>query len=316
MPGAASSFPPAARTNGARLRAIETRHAAATLAARLPSLVIAAKQVAQSVMHGVHGRRRAGPGENFWQFRAFQSGEPASGIDWRRSAREDRAYVREREWEAAHTVWIWFDRSASMAFASSLAQTSKLERAAVLALALADLLVRGGERVGLLGLTRPLASRGIIERFAEAIALDEAHGAPPSPLPAAAPLKARSRAVLIGDFLEDSGAFARVIAALSAEGAAGQALMIADPIEETFPFAGHTEFIAPDGAARLRAPRAQGLREAYLERLAGHREAVRAACAAQGWGLALHRTDQPAAQALLALRMRLEGPGAAGQAVR
>jgi len=291
------------------------RHEAAVLAARLPSLVVAARQIAQSVMHGVHGRRRAGPGETFWQFRAFQSGEPAAGIDWRRSAREDRAYVREREWEAAHTVWIWFDRSPSMAFASSLAQTSKLERAAVLALALAELLVRGGERVGLLGLTRPLASRGIIERFAEAIALDEAHASgPASPLPPAAPLKARSRAVLIGDFLEDSAAFGHAIAALSAEGASGQALMVCDPIEETFPFAGHTEFVAPQGAQRLRAPRAQAMREAYLARLAAHREALRLACLAHGWGLALHRTDQPAAQALLALRMRLENPALPGAA--
>ena len=301
-------------TAATRLDGPEVRHEAATLAARLPSLVVAAKQVAQSVMHGVHGRRRAGPGETFWQFRAFQSGEPAAGIDWRRSAREDRAYVREREWEAAHTVWLWFDRSPSMAFASSLAQTSKLERAAVLALALSDLLVRGGERVGLLGLTRPLASRGIIERFAEAIALDEMHAKqPPAALPIAAPLRARSRAVLIGDFLSEEHEVARTIAALSAEGATGQALMIADPIEETCPFSGHTEVVAPDGVARLRAPRAQGLREAYLTKLTAHREAVRAACATQGWGLAIHRTDQPAAQALLALRMRLEGPGSPGR---
>jgi len=293
----------------------QVRHDAAVLAARLPSLVVAARQVAQSVMHGVHGRRRAGPGETFWQFRAFQSGEPAAGIDWRRSAREDRAYVREREWEAAHTVWIWFDRSPSMAFASSLAQTSKLERAAVLALALAELLVRGGERVGLLGLTRPLATRGIIERFAEAIALDEIHSrTPASPLPDAAPLKARSRAVLIGDFLEDEREIARTIAALSAEGATGQALMIADPIEETFPFLGHTEFVTPEGALRLRAPRAQALRDQYLARLAAHREALRAACISQGWGLALHRTDQPAAQALLSLRTRLENPAMPGAA--
>ena len=112
------------------------RSEAATLAARLPSLVVAAKQIAQSVMYGVHGRRRAGPGENFWQFRPFISGEPATGIDWRRSAREDRAYVREREWEAAHTVWLWVDRSASMRFASPLAQASKIERGVVLGLAL------------------------------------------------------------------------------------------------------------------------------------------------------------------------------------
>jgi uncharacterized protein (DUF58 family) len=285
------------------------RRDAATLAARLPSLIVAARQVAQSVMHGVHGRRRAGPGETFWQFRPFISGEPASGVDWRRSAREDRAYVREREWEAAHTVWIWIDRSPSMAFVSQLAQASKIERAAVLGLAAADLLVRGGERVGLLGLTRPLATRGVIERFAEALALDERLSPIQPALPPPASLTARSKVVLIGDFLSDEAAIRRAIDALSAQGAQGQALMIADPVEETFPFEGHTEFVGADGSTRLRAPRAQGLRDAYLARLAHHRDAVRAACAARGWDFALHRTDKPAAQALLALRMRLEGPG-------
>ena len=149
------------------------RRDAATLSARLPSLVIAARRVAQTVRHGVHGRRRAGSGETFWQFRPFLSGEPSSRVDWRRSAREERAFVREREWEAAHTVWIWFDRSASMQFASSLAPVAKIDRAALLALAFADLCVRGGERAGLLGLTRPLATQGVVERFAEAIATDE-----------------------------------------------------------------------------------------------------------------------------------------------
>jgi uncharacterized protein (DUF58 family) len=285
------------------------RRDAATLAARLPSLVVAARQVAQSVMHGVHGRRQAGPGETFWQFRPFLSGEPAGAVDWRRSARDDRAYVREREWEAAHTVWIWIDRSPSMAFVSDLAQASKIERATVLGLAAADLLVRGGERVGLLGLTRPLATRGVIERFAEAIALDERLTAARAPLPPREALAARSKIVMIGDFLSEDTAIRGIIDGLSAQGAQGQALMIADPIEETFPFEGHTEFIGAEGGARFRAPRAQSLRAAYLAELARHRDAVRGACAARGWGFALHRTDKPAAEALLALRMRLEGPG-------
>jgi uncharacterized protein (DUF58 family) len=284
------------------------RSEAGSLAARLPALVIAAKRLAQSVMHGVHGRRRAGPGENFWQFRPFISGEPAMAIDWRRSAREDRAYVREREWEAAHTVWLWADRSASMRFASSMAQSSKIERAVVLGLAAADLLVRGGERVGMLGLTRPVATRGVIERFAEAIAVDENLNSAPTALPPVQPLKAHSKAILIGDFLSEDEDIRRLIGALSADGAEGHVVMIADPIEETFPYQGHTEFLGADGALRLRAPRAQGLREEYLRRLQRHREAVRAACAGRGWSFAIHRTDRPAAEALLALRMRLEAP--------
>ena len=140
------------------------------MAQRLPGLVAAAREVASSVLHGVHGRRRAGEGENFWQFRPFVAGEAAGRIDWRRSAKDERLYVREREWEAAHTVFIWIDRSASMWFASSLALQPKIDRALVLGLAAADLLVRGGERPGLLGLTPALAVRNIVERFAASFA--------------------------------------------------------------------------------------------------------------------------------------------------
>jgi uncharacterized protein (DUF58 family) len=282
------------------------RQEASTLAARLPGLVVAARQIAHSILHGVHGRRQAGPGETFWQFRPFVSGEPAARVDWRRSAREDRAFVREREWEASHTIWIWFDRSPSMTFASSLAPCAKVDRAAVLAFALADLAVRGGERAGLIGLTPPLASRDVIERFAEAIAADERQGGVATGLPPAAPIKTGSKAALIGDFLSEAAAIEEALAGFAARGAEGQLVMIADPIEEIFPFEGHTEFLAAAGRERLRAPRAQSLRDPYLERLAAHREALRAACASRGWGFALHRTDGSAA--LLGLRARLAGP--------
>src|ERR1700745_3191396 len=103
-----------------------------TLAASMPRLILEARRVAATVIHGLHGRRRAGPGENFWQYRRFVSGEPATRVDWRRFDREEHLYVREREWEAAHTVWIWVDRSASMAFVSALSATPKLDRALVI----------------------------------------------------------------------------------------------------------------------------------------------------------------------------------------
>ena len=286
-------------------RAVLPAEQAAELAARLPNLVIAAKRVSQSLMHGVHGRRQAGPGETFWQFRPFVAGEPAARVDWRRSARESHAYVREREWEAAHTLWIWFARSPSMRFGSELAEVSKLDRAIVVTLALADLAVRGGERVGLLGLARPIASRGVIERFAEAIMTAEKQGVPaPTALPPPAPISARSRVVLVGDFLSPAEEIGASFSAIAAE---GQILMIADPIEETFPFAGHTEFLELASERRMRAPRAEDLREAYLARLAAHRAEVRAAALRRGWDLAMHRTDQPPATALLGLVARLSG---------
>lgn len=286
---------------------VATEGGALALAAKLPSLIVAAKEVAASVTHGMHGRRRAGIGETFWQFRPFVAGESTTGIDWRRSARDDRIYIREREWEAAHTVAIWIDRSPSMGFISNLARQSKSDRALVLGFAAADLLVRGGERVSLLGLTRPLASRSIVAQFAEAmIAEERASGYQPAELPPSLVLPPRSHAVLISDFLSDPTQIAASIKTLAARGAHGYLLMIADPAEETFPFAGHTEFLDVDSPARLRVGQAESFRRDYIARLAAHREALRQAAHQRGWTLLLHRTDRPASEALLALRMRLE----------
>lgn len=280
---------------------------ALALAQRLPGLVMAAREIASSVMHGVHGRRRPGTGETFWQFRPFIGGETANRIDWRRSARDERLYVREREWEAAHTIWVWIDRSASMRFMSNLGMQSKADRALVLGLAVADLLVRGGERVGLLGLTAPLAARDIVERFADALIVQErAPSFVPTELPKTWSLARGAQALLIGDFFSDADEIAAMIDEASTCGGRGHILMIADPIEEIFPFSGHTELIDVDSGTTLRLGQAQDFRNEYIRRLGTHREKIKAAAWSRGWTFMLHRTDRPASEALLALRVALE----------
>jgi uncharacterized protein (DUF58 family) len=287
---------------------IAPRHeqAALGLAASLPRLVVAARRASATVVHGLHGRRRSGTGENFWQFRRFTAGESAARVDWRRSARDDNLYVREQEWEAAHTVWIWLDRSRSMAFKSNLAPVSKIERAAVLGLALADVLVRGGERVGLLGVTRPTASRAAIEKFAQSLALapDDDSGLPP----AAAPIARMSEAVVIGDLLAPEEEIAAAVGSLAARGGRGHLVMIVDPVEETFPFSGRTEFFDPDATIRLVAGRAEEWRSGYMERLARHRAALADVARRHAWTFTIHRTDRPATEPLLALHARLAEP--------
>jgi uncharacterized protein (DUF58 family) len=277
------------------------------LAERLPRLCVAAKEIAASVMHGVHGRRRAGAGETFWQFRPFVPGEAASRIDWRRSAKDERLYVREREWEAAHTVVLWIDRSPSMWFSSNLALEPKIDRALVLGLAAADLLVRGGERAGVLGLTPALAARDIVERLAGALLGQEAAaGYAPEELPAQVSLPRGAQAILIGDFIADADTVAAKIESFAAQGVRGHLVMIADPVEEVFPFSGTTEFIDIDSPARLRAGLAEAFRQDYIRELTLHREAIGAAARKRGWSLTLHRTDRPATEALLALQVLLD----------
>ncbi|MGH6837844.1 MAG: DUF58 domain-containing protein [Methylocella sp.] len=294
------------KKNATRLAARQQNHAL-EMAARLPGLVVAAKEVAASVLHGVHGRRRAGEGETFWQFRPFVAGEAAGRIDWRRSAKDERLYVREREWEAAHTVFIWIDRSPSMWFTSDLALQPKIDRALVLGLACADLLVRGGERAGLLGLTPSLAPRNIVERLAEVLLAEEAAaGYAPEELPTPVNLPRGAQAILIGDFLVDTARIAATIERISASGARGHLVMIADPVEETFPFSGNTEFVDVDSEARLRAGQAETFRQEYIRRLGLHREAIGASARTRGWSVMVHRTDRPATAALLALRVQLD----------
>jgi len=273
-----------------------------TLAATMPRLILEARRVAATVLHGLHGRRRVGSGENFWQYRRFVSGEPASRVDWRRSARDDHLYVREQEWEAAHTVWIWPDRSQSMAFASALGRDTKLYRTLVIALALAEILVEGGERVGIPGLMRPTGSRNVIDRMAQAIVHDRAERASLPPNFSPSPL---AEVVLLSDLWSDFADVRQTITQLSGSGARGHAVQIVDPAEETFPFWGRIEFVEPEGGGRVTAGRAQVWRADYQERVRRHRAQIRAETDRLAWSFIIHRTDQPVTELLLALHARI-----------
>ena len=279
-----------------------------TLASTMPRLILEARRVAATIIHGLHGRRRAGSGENFWQYRRFNSGEAAARVDWRRSARDDHLYVREQEWEAAHTVWIWPDRSPSMVFASALVWETKLDRALVMAMALAEVLVEGGERVGVPGLMRPTASRNVIEKMAQSIIHDsgERTSLPPSFTPS--PL---AENIVLSDLWSPIADVHRTIAQLSGGGASGHIVQIVDPAEETFPYAGRIEFVEPEGAGTITAGRAETWRDHYQARIERHRAEIRAETDRLGWSFTIHRTDRPATELLLALHSRL-GAGREG----
>ena len=281
-----------------------------SLAATIPRLILEARRVAASVMHGLHGRRRTGPGENFWQYRRFVSGEPAARVDWRRSARDDHLYVREQEWEAAHTVWLWPDRSASMIFQSALARQTKLERALVISFALAEILVEGGERIGLPGLMQPTASRNVIEKIAQAILHDPGERASLPPSFSPSPL---AEVVVLSDLWSPIDDVRRTISQLSASGANGHVVQIVDPAEESFPYAGRIEFVEPEGAGAITAGRAETWRADYEKRVERHRHEIRAETDHLGWSFTVHRTDRPASDILLSLHAQLsasrEGTG-------
>jgi uncharacterized protein (DUF58 family) len=285
-----------------------TQHAsgeARSLAETMPRLILEARRIAATVIHGLHGRKRAGPGENFWQYRRFLSGEPARRVDWRRSARDQHLYVREQEWEAAHTVWLWADRSPSMRFKSHLAQQTKLERCLLVAFAVAEVLVQAGERVGMPGLMRPTGSRNVLDKMANAIVHDVSER--PSLPPMFAP-SSLAEVVVVADFWSPMAELRKMFSQLSSTGAHGHAVQIVDPAEETFPYSGRVEFIEPESGGAITAGRAEAWKSEYELRLAAHRAELRAQTDKLGWSFTIHRTDRPATELLLALHARLGAP--------
>lgn len=271
------------------------------LAAPLPPLLVAAERVASTVAQGVHGRRRVGQGESFWQFRPYGYGDAPQQIDWRRSARSDRLFVRETEWEAAQSIWFWNDRSASMKYRSEAAWPEKWERATVLNLALMSLLVAGGERIALLGRPEPPATgRATLNRLATMLSAppagDDADGVPPTP-----ELPRFGTIILIGDFLAPPESVLQAARSLAAQGLRGFMLQVLDPAEVAMPFAGRRRFFGLEDEGDLLVGRAENLRRGYLRRLAELQEELATFARRSDWYFSIHSTDGPAQPALLGM---------------
>ncbi len=287
--------------------ATDLRAGAEGLAAPFPALLADARLLARTVALGQHGRRRAGQGDEFWQYRPMVPGDEVRAVDWRRSGRSDTHFVKEREWQAAQSVVLWVDGARSMTFASAPSLPAKAARARVLALALAILLVRGGERVGLSGDGLPPRSGELqVMRIAAALGDDEAedYGAPRT-----RGMPARSRAVFLSDFMGDIASVEAALTHAADRGVQGAVLQILDPQEEAFPFDGRTVFTSMGGTVRHETLKAGDLRGRYLDRLAARKDALRALCRVTGWQYDCRHTGAPAAAALLWLYAALERQG-------
>ena len=284
----------------------DLRARAQILGRALPPLLAQAEMLAATVMLGEHGRRRAGTGDEFWQYRPAHAGDPARMIDWRRSARSDATYVREREWQAAQSVSLWVDPSKSMAFTGDRARAPKLDRARLLALAISVLLLRGGERVGLTGgRVPPRAGQSQLLRITDALVSETAeqdYG-----MADVSGIVGHGRAVLLSDFMGNPADVETALAFAADRGVRGVLIQILDPVEEEFPFDGRTIFESMGGGLSHETLRAGELRSRYLARLAERKDRLNHLARAMGWHYHCHHTGQPAQSALLWAWAALEG---------
>jgi uncharacterized protein (DUF58 family) len=279
------------------------QYEAEALGAGLPPLLVDAERLASAVSLGVHGRRKSGMGESFWQFRRYRPEDSSTAIDWRQSAKSQNLFVREREWEAAQSVWFWCDASAGMQFASG--KVTKAERARLLGLALASLLVRGGERVALYGEGHaPASSRAALRRIGHTL-ID----LPPSAdaLPPDSAISKNAQFVWFSDFLSPLGELEATLRRLAHSAVTGQLVHIIDPAEEDFPFAGRMRFEDTKGALSETIGRAETVAGAYRARFKAHAETVGALARQLGWSYIAHRTDKPPQTALIALYADMSG---------
>lgn len=276
----------------------QLRQEAEALAGPLPPLLAEAEHLAANVILGEHGRRRAGQGDEFWQYRQAVAGDEARMIDWRRSARSDLQFVREKEWQAAQSVALWVDSARSMGFASAKGLPTKLARGRLLALAASVLLIRGGERVGLTGHTLPPRG-GDLQLARLSLVFSEAEDRADYGLPEARGLVPHSRAIFISDFLGNMAPVEAALAKAADRDVGGVLVQVLDPEEEAFPYDGRTIFESMGGGLRHETLKAGDLRDRYLERLAARKAALKELARLTGWQYSCHHTGESALAALL-----------------
>ncbi len=257
-------------------------------------MLVRAEKIAATVILGVHGRRAAGPGETFWQYRPYGSGDSTQRIDWHKSAQSDRVFIRENEWESANTLWVWCNTGPRMNFRSHLAPETKLDRARLLSLALASLASRAHERIAHWDRH---GRRDMAVSPCSALRSGWAANIPEACRGSAQ--QRRATAVLVSDFLEPLDEIRMKLAGIAAAGVTGHIVQLADPAEETLPYDGRIEFLGLDGPLRYLAKKTESLRDDYRAAYLAHREGLRQLARALGWSFTLHRTDETPASALL-----------------
>ena len=240
------------------------------LSASFERLLARHQTVSSLSAYGLHNRKRSGLGERFWQYRAYETGEDASKIDWRRSARGDQLYVKEKELESLRDYNIWIDCASSMKFLSTLGQEDKLTRAIIIGLAIADLILRSGDRVGLLGSSAPSSSHVALKKIAHQL---EEHIVSNfnSSIPLLARPSKRSKIIIISDFLNNSANLKDTLNYYSNFEISGLIIMINDPCEVAFPFSGETQFFNTENNQHYYAGEAQHIAKQYHEVFEKHK---------------------------------------------
>lgn len=265
-------------------------HGADAAAAGLPAILTAADKAATSILTGDHAQRKSGTGEKFWQFREYSQGDRPQDIDWRRSARGDRLFVRQKEWQTTQTVLFWCQRNRAMTYHSRPQYARKSDHAMILSLALASLFHNAGELTGLLsGDMRPGRTESTRLRMANQIFETRTGDLPRTD---ALQIPMNGQLVLAGDFLTPPELIGDCFDRLASRASNVIVLQVLDPAELNLPFAGRVIFENDFSGLKQHIENVESIRDEYKKRIDAQIESVSALCRRHGWGWYLHTTDR------------------------
>ncbi|MCD6418646.1 DUF58 domain-containing protein [bacterium] len=228
--------------------------------AKLGNLELIARLVVEGFLVGLHKSPYHGFSVEFAEYRQYNPGDPPKSIDWKVFARTDRFYVKEFEEETNLRSYILLDKSASMGFSGG-DRITKLEYGRFLAAALAYLMVKQKDAVGLLTFDEvpdqfvpSSMTKTQLMEFLKALDRTKCTGRTKidSTFPALAErLKKRGLVIMISDLLDDPE---RTIAALKHFRHRGNEVIvfhILDPAELSFDFKKEARFVDMETGEKL-----------------------------------------------------------------
>ena len=278
------------------------------LAGGLPPLLLAAEHLLrqmQATHGGLHGRKRQGYGQSFWQFRPYVAGDPIRSIDWRQSAKSMRSFVRETEWEGRESVLFWLQNDPAMICPAGHTTQTKRDIGSVLIFALAMLLARGEENFGWLAEQGVALGQHGLQQFWQGWQ----SATTPTSLPPSHPLKpaqAGSTLVLLGDFWAPPSSWQVLLSQWQAQCCSGLLVRLIHPDELYFPFEQSSQFRTPDQQLSVTLGQPSQLRSKYLKALQEHTAAMQLLAAQHGFTWVDLPTDQPLPSMLSRLLRLLE----------
>jgi uncharacterized protein (DUF58 family) len=275
--------------------------------AALGGLELVAARVVEGLFSGLHRSPHRGFGVEFAEHRMYQPGDDLRFVDWRMFGRSDRYYVKQFEQETALRATILLDLSASMDWSSDPARPTKLWYARQLAAALALLLTRQGDAVGLAAFDDRVRVhvqvrggeahwRTVVRELESLTAGGRTDAAAPL-TDAATRMGRRGLAILISDLLVDPGATRLALNLLRHEGHEVLVFHVMDPGERELPAVSDARFVDPETGEELPASAAE-LRDEYRRAVEGAVAEWNSALSAEGMDYLLVETDRPMALAL------------------